>query len=177
MTTTVATAPLELQHEIEQFLFHEAALADEHAYKEWQALWAPDLLYWVPCNADHIDPSKQVSLIFDDRARLEERLYRLGTKHAHSQNPRSRLSRVVGNVRLISFDPSVGGEVSSRFNLTEARTDRITVWAGRQHHVLERLGGGWRIREKRVYLVNNDSLMGNMTFILRTTSRRHNALH
>ncbi len=45
MTTTVATAPLELQHEIEQFLFHEAALADEHAYKEWQALWAPDLLY------------------------------------------------------------------------------------------------------------------------------------
>ena len=165
-SVTITSTTLELQHEIEQFLFHEAALADEHAYKAWQALWAPELLYWVPCNADQIDPSKQVSLIFDDRPRLEERLYRLGTKHAHSQNPRSRLSRVVSNVRLLGFDPASGGEVSSRFNLTEARADRITVWAGRQHHVLERHGDTWLMREKRVYLVNNDSLMGNMTFII-----------
>lgn len=160
------THSLELQHDIEQYLYQEAALADDHAYKDWLALWTPELLYWVPCNADQIDPTKQVSLIFDDRPRLEERLYRLGTKHAHSQNPRSRLSRTVGNVRLHNFDPATGGEVSSRFNLTEARTDRITVWAGRQHHVLERHGDTWQMREKRVYLVNNDSLMGNLTFII-----------
>lgn len=113
------THSLELVHDIEHFLYQEAALADEHAYNDWLALWTPELLYWVPCNADNIDPTKKVSLIFDDRPRLEERLFRLGTKHAHSQNPRSRLSRIVGNVRLHNFDPATGGEVSSRFNLTE----------------------------------------------------------
>lgn len=164
-TTDVAHS-LELQHDIEQFIYREAALADDHAYKDWLTLWTPELLYWVPCNADDIDPTKQVSLIFDDRDRLEERLFRLQTKHAHSQNPRSRLSRTVGNVRLHNFDPATGGEVSSRFNLIEARADRITVWAGRQHHVLVHQGDGWLMREKRVYLVNNDSLMGNMTFII-----------
>lgn len=165
-TQTTRSHSLELLRDIESFLYHEADMADDHRYKEWQALWTPELLYWVPCNADHIDPNKHVSLIYNDRASLEERLFRLQTKHAHAQNPRSRLSRIVGNVRLHDFDPTAGGEVSSRFNLTEVRGDQIIIWAGRQHHVLVRQDGGWLMREKRVYLVNNDSVLGNLTFII-----------
>ena len=166
MTGQATSSTRDLTREIEQFLYREAALADEHAYKEWLSLWTPEVLYWVPCNADQIDPSRHVSLIFDDRGRLEERLFRLQTKHAHSQNPRSRLSRVVSNLCLHDFDPNSGGEVSTRFNLCEVRNERTVVWAGRQHYVLVRQGQGWVMREKRVYLVNNDSLMGNMTFII-----------
>lgn len=161
-----ALRPLLLARELEEYLYREAELADAHRYKDWLALWAPELLYWVPCNAHDIDPQRQVSLIYDDRARLEERLFRLQTKHAHSQNPKSRLSRTVSNVMLHEFDPQRGGLVSSRFNLTEVRLDRLTVWAGHQHHVLVRHADAWRIREKRVFLANNDSPMGNMTFII-----------
>ncbi|ODV42063.1 hypothetical protein AWV79_30695 [Cupriavidus sp. UYMMa02A] len=157
---------LSLQREIEDFLSHEAQLADGHRYKEWLALWTPELLYWVPCNSDDIDPQRQVSLIYDDRGRLEERLYRLQTKHAHSQNPKSRLSRAVSNVRLGSENAQGQIEVHSRFQLVEVRLDHMTLWAGRQHHVLGRHADGWRIHEKKVFLVNNDSLMGNMTFII-----------
>lgn len=166
MSRTADPAGLGLVRGIEEFLYQEAELADAHQYPEWLALWTPEVLYWVPCNADEIDPAHQVSLIYDDRPRLEERLFRLQTKHAHSQNPRSRLTRTVANVRLRDFDPGRGGVVTSRFHLTEVRLDRLTVWAGRQQHRIERHEGVWRMREKRIYLVNNDSPMGNMTFII-----------
>lgn len=156
---------LALTHEVAAFLYLEADLADNHRYDEWLALWAQELLYWVPCNADTIDPAQQVSIIYDDFARLEERLFRLKTKHAHSQNPRSRLSRTVANICLHDFNAD-GGVVTSRFTLGESRQDRITTWIGSQRHVLERDGTSFKIREKRVLLINNDSPMGNLTFVV-----------
>ncbi|MFN0305782.1 MAG: aromatic-ring-hydroxylating dioxygenase subunit beta [Burkholderiales bacterium] len=157
---------LGLIREVEDLLYREAELADTHAYDEWLGLWTNDVLYWVPCNNDDIDPMKQVSLIYDDRERLEERLFRLKTKHAHSQNPRSRLIRTVSNVCLHEFDAATGGTVTSRFVLGEVRLERQTEWIGRMKHVLVRADGALRIREKRVFLVNNDIPMGNLTFVI-----------
>ena len=37
-----------LQHEIEQFLYREAALLDERRFHDWFALLADDLEYWMP---------------------------------------------------------------------------------------------------------------------------------
>lgn len=152
--------------EVELFLFHEAQLADEHRYKEWLALWTEELLYWAPCNSDEAAVGRKIALINDNRGELEERLYRLGTKHAHSQNPKSRLSRVVGNVVLENWDATRGGTVHSRFHLTEVRAGRQLVFAGRQTQLLERRNGQLRMREKHVYLVNNDIAMPNLTFII-----------
>jgi 3-phenylpropionate/cinnamic acid dioxygenase small subunit len=33
------------RHKVENFLYREARLMDEHAYDEWLALWADDALY------------------------------------------------------------------------------------------------------------------------------------
>ena len=63
--------------EVELLLFREAALADANRYDDWLAMWAEELLYWVPCNGDNLDPANRISLIYDDRAALEERLFRL----------------------------------------------------------------------------------------------------
>lgn len=166
MNTELTLSRLVLVREVEELLFLEADLADSHRYDDWFALWCEQLRYWVPCNSDSTDPSRQVSLIYDDRGRLEERLFRLKTKHAHSQIPRSRLSRTVSNVRLDDFDSNRGGVVTSRFFLGEERLDRLTMWVGRQTHVLERVDDGFKIREKRVLLINNDSPMGNLTFLI-----------
>lgn len=152
--------------EVELLLFREAELADFNRHEEWLSLWTQDLLYWVPCNADDIDPEHRISLIYDDRPKLEERLFRLGTKHAHSQRPQSRLTRLVSNVVLEDYDPARGGAVTSRFMAIEMRRDRPTVWSGRMRHVLARGDNGLRIREKHVFLVNNDAPMGNLTFII-----------
>ena len=59
------------RHKIESFLYREARLMDEHAYDEWLALWTDDALYWVPCNEDDFDPERHVSIVYENKARLE----------------------------------------------------------------------------------------------------------
>jgi len=151
---------------IQEFLFLEADLADNHQFKDWQALWTKDLLYWVPCHDEGVDPTHQVSIIYDDRSRLEERLFRLQTKQAHSQNPRSRLSRSVTNIRIESGDRETGFKVTSRIHVVESRLERVTHWAGRQTHRLVWEESVFHMSEKKIVLVNNDSLLGNLTFII-----------
>lgn len=167
MDKETALAQWTALREVELFLFREAQLADEHRYKEWFALWTEQLLYWVPCNSDEPAVGRKIALINDNRAELDERLYRLGTKHAHSQNPKSRLTRVIGNVVLEQWEPAKGGQVSSRFHLTEVRNGRQLGFAGRTVHLLERdAAGELRMREKHVFLANNDIAMPNLTFVI-----------
>jgi len=121
----------------------------------------------VPCNSDEQAVGRKIALINDNRPELDERLYRLGTKFAHAQNPRSRLSRVIGNVVVQEWDAERGGRVTSRFNLTEVRAGRQLTFAGRQTHLLERdTNGELRMREKHVFLANHDIPMPNLTFII-----------
>jgi len=152
--------------EVELFLFREAELADQNAYQEWFALWTEQLRYCVPCNSDELAPSTNIAIIYDDRPKLEERLFRLGTKFAHSQRPKSRLSRLVSNVLLEDYDPATGGAVTARFVLAEVRNERQTLWAGRTRHRLVRQDGVLRMSEKTVYLLSNDIPLSNMTFII-----------
>jgi 3-phenylpropionate/cinnamic acid dioxygenase small subunit len=167
MDKETALAQWTALREVELFLFKEAQLADEHRYKEWLALWTEELLYWVPCNSDEPAIGRKIALINDNRPELDERLYRLGTKHAHSQSPKSRLTRTIGNVVLEEWDAAKGGRVSSRFVLTEVRNGRQMIFAGRLTHVLQRhTDGELRMREKHVHLANNDIAMPNLTFVI-----------
>ncbi len=153
--------------EVELFLFREAELADTHQYQEWLQLFTQDLLYWVPCNSDASEPGKKIALINDNRSELDERLFRLGTKHAHAQSPKSRLSRVVGNIVLgEDYQRETGGTVTSRILVTEVRNGKTQHWAGRATYVLVRQDGALRMREKRVYLAANDEVLPNLTFII-----------
>lgn len=152
--------------EVEQFLFREAELADAHQYTDWQALWAKDLVYWVPANADDVDPARQISFIYDNRARLEDRIFRLNTPFAHSQRPRPRLVRTVANIQLVDYDSSRGGTVTSRVCIGETRRDENNIWMARVKHVLVREGGKLLMKEKHVFLAKNRASIGNLTFLL-----------
>jgi 3-phenylpropionate/cinnamic acid dioxygenase small subunit len=153
------------RHQIENFLYREARLMDEHAYDEWLSLWAEDALYWVPCNDDDIDPQRHVSIIYDNRPRLEDRIERLKSGAAYAQEPKSRLRRVVANVEIEEGD---NGEVTvySNFNLTELRRSRQDTFAGRTIHKLRPQGASFKIAYKKVLLVNNDEVIDNLTFLI-----------
>jgi 3-phenylpropionate/cinnamic acid dioxygenase small subunit len=153
------------RQQIENFLYREARFMDEHAYDEWLSLWAEDVLYWVPCNEDDIDPQRHVSIIYDNRARLEDRIERMKSGAAYAQDPKSRLRRMVSNVEVEEGD---NGEVTvySNFNLTELRRGRQDTFAGRTIHKLRPQGAGFKIAHKKVLLVNNDEVIDNLTFLI-----------
>ncbi len=158
---------LTLLSEVTDFLYQEAELADANAYEAWLALWDDPCTYWVPCNLEDYDPTKHVSLIYDNRARLEERCFRLTAGGAHSQEPRSKVTRVVGNIRVTGAeDPDGLVRASARVILVELRMGRKSLYAARVQYTLRRTVSGFRLREKKVVLLDADEPLGNMTFLI-----------
>jgi 3-phenylpropionate/cinnamic acid dioxygenase small subunit len=150
--------------EIERFLFHEARLMDAHRLDEWLALWDDDATYWVPCNDDDIDPLRNVSVIYDRRGQLRNRIQRIKeTLWLKEQAP--RLRRIVGNIEIES---SSDGEivVASSFILAQLHHHRQTIWAGSTTHKLIAQDDGLRIKYKKVILLNNDEPLPNMLFLI-----------
>lgn len=153
------------RHQIENFLYREARLMDENAYDEWFALWTDDALYWVPANEDNIDPQRHVSIVYEDKVHLEDRIERLKSGAAYAQDPKSRMRRVISNIEI---EEGENGEVTvySNFNLTELRRSQQRTFAGRTIHKLRPEGNSFKIAYKKVLLVNNDEVIGNLTFLI-----------
>jgi 3-phenylpropionate/cinnamic acid dioxygenase small subunit len=159
---------VDLLKEVEQFIFREARLQDELCYDEWEALWTDDAVYWVPANGDDIDPATQMSIVFDNRSRISTRIKQLHTGKRHSQNPPSRLRRIISNVELVGEDDSSDGDIlaGANFLIYESRERGVTLWAGRSEYRLRRTGDGWRMAGKKVLLVNNDRPLNTMSFLV-----------
>ncbi len=150
---------------VEGFLYREARLMDEHRYAEWLALWVEgDCCYWVPCNDDDIDPSREVSLIYDDRDRLTQRVARLISGSVLAQDPQPRMRRIVSNIEIAERDAEL--TVCSNFILTIAKGATQQIWAGRSIHELRRGGDSFKIARKKVLLVNADQEMPLLQFLI-----------
>ena len=150
---------------VARFLYREARLMDEHRYAEWLALWADDACYWVPCNDDDIDPMREVSIIYDDRERLQQRVERLMSGSVLAQDPKPRMRRLVSNIEV---EESGGGglTVESNFIVGFARGETQQIWAGRSIHGLRRAGDDFRIFRKKVLLINADQEMPLLQFLI-----------
>lgn len=150
---------------VSAFLFREARLMDSHAYDDWLALWTPDAHYWVPANADDIDPDRHISLVNENMAGLEDRIARLKGGAHYAQDPRSRLSRVIGNIEILhGEDRDV--TVYSTFNLTALRRGKFDIFAGSTTHRLRAEAGDYAMVSKKVLLVNNNEVINNLTFLI-----------
>jgi 3-phenylpropionate/cinnamic acid dioxygenase small subunit len=144
--------------ECEQFLIHEARLLDEARFDAWLALFTEDAWYWVPSQPNQDNPRDTISLIYDDRRLLETRVRRLTSPRIYSQEPRSRTSRMVGNVTIEERD--AGGRactVRSKFQILEYRREEQRTFGGTAFHRLRATANGVRIAWKRVDLVNCDA--------------------
>ena len=164
--TTVRPVDVDLLRQIEQFLFLEARLADEGDYDGWEALWTDDGVYWIPANGDDIDPATQMSILYDNRSRIALRVRQLKHDKRHSQNPRSRLRRILGNVEILDGDPGGDLVVGANFIVYESRERGTTIWGGRSEYRLRRIEGRWRMARKKVMLVDNDRPLSTLAFLI-----------
>src|SRR5216683_5355373 len=153
------------RHKVENFLYREARLMDQHAYDEWLALWTDDAIYWVPCNEDDFDPERHVSIVYENKARLEDRIARLKSGAAYAQDPKTRLSRVVSNMEIEDENDNEV-IVRSTFNVTALRRGRMDTFAGRAVHKLRMEGESFKLAYKKVLLINNDVVIHNLTFLI-----------
>jgi benzoate/toluate 1,2-dioxygenase beta subunit len=146
-------------------LYREARLLDQGEFDRWLALYAPECLYWVPATPGGGDPRREVAVAFDDRRRLEDRIYRQRTGYAWSQVPPSRTARLVSNVEVFSAVPPAAYMVRSTFVIDEFRaseTRRLAGWYG--HRVAEH-DGRWRILVKQVNLIDCDQNLRNPSIL------------
>ena len=153
---TAATIDAALERELADLVVHEAALLDAGRYDEWLALFADDGRYWVPLlGAAQDDPFGHQSLAYEDKLLLALRIERLKNPRAHSQHPPSRCQHVLQ--RPIVEPPDTGGDATHRlrtpFVYVEARGEHELILAGTCRHLLDRIDGAWKIREKRVDLL------------------------
>jgi 3-phenylpropionate/cinnamic acid dioxygenase small subunit len=151
---------VQLQFEVEQFLYEEAALLDARRYRDWLGLLADDIHYWMPIRrtvtlAD-IDRefTKQGDMAFfdDDRELLEMRVKKLEAGSAWSEDPPSRSRHFVTNVRITAVE---GDEITVDvcFHLYRTRLEtEVDSWIGRRTDVLRRHGGSFRLARRHLFL-------------------------
>lgn len=155
----------------ETILFREARLLDERSFEEWLEMFDEECLYWVPIVDG--DPNVEPSIIYDDKQRMEERIFRLLETRAYAQEPPSRTQHNISNVEVLNGGEDGEVRVLCNLSILELRVGEPAqvglgeqrLLAGRCEYVL--VGEpDWRIKLKKVYLINRDLPLYNLTFIL-----------
>ena len=154
------------RQEIEDFLYHEAALLDAWRLDDWLALLTEDATYRVPSNdAPSSDPKSALFTIADDIRRIRARVARLKDPHAHAEAPRSRTRRLITNVRIVERSPLV---VEANFVVYRFRAnDDLREYVGRYRYTLEARASGLKIKAREAILDAMElASLGTVSFIL-----------
>lgn len=180
VSAPVLTAPPvrvspELQHEVEQFLYLEAALLDERRFREWLDVVAEDITYTLDTNtlAQARDRRRGLRppttyIFHEDKYQLERRIARLETGIAWSEEPASRTRHFVSNVRILSVE---GDEIELACNYMVHRASKA-----RDHHTFigtrrDRLrradtAGGWQLFGRALELDEFTLISANISILL-----------
>jgi dibenzofuran dioxygenase subunit beta len=154
-------ASLELQREIEQFLYYEARLLDEWKFDEWLELFTDDLVYFMPTReliADRTQTAREeepaLTLFRDKKDFLVKRVRRLQTELAHSETPPSRTRRLVTNVML--NEDADGVTAQCNFVVFQSRTDSLqhsgNTFFGKRVDRLKKIDGQWKFTNRKIEL-------------------------
>ncbi len=145
----------------------EARLLDQLRFDEWLAMYVPECIYWVPGTPAAGDPRREISISFDDRRRMEDRIYRLRTGYAWSQAPKSRTVRMISNVEAFAAKQGDARMVRSNFLISEFRVDGtrfLSGWCG--HRFVQSKEHRWQIQVRQVNLIDCDQNLRNPSIVL-----------
>jgi 3-phenylpropionate/cinnamic acid dioxygenase small subunit len=163
---------VELQTDIEQFLYLEAELLDEHRYRDWYELFAEDVRYRIPTQANRLRRDRgteassedEIALFDDDKLTLGWRVRQLETSTHWAEDPPSRTRHLVTNVRVRPGANDDEYEVRSNFICYRNRlADEVDIWAGERHDVLRRAASDWIVARRTVTLDQNVVLSKNLS--------------
>lgn len=148
-----------LQSEIEQFLYHKAALCDQQQWDEWLALFDEQCEYHVPqWDTEHrytTDPKTELSLMYyANRGGLEDRIFRIRTGKAASATPLPRTLHLISNVQLSEItEQSLTATVA--WVTHYERLGKVGHFFGKAIYQLVKQSDGWKIQRLHTLLLND----------------------
>jgi 3-phenylpropionate/cinnamic acid dioxygenase small subunit len=147
-------------------------LLDQREFEQWYQLFSRQCVYWAPANVDMPDridgdPQTQVTIFFDDRRRMGDRIVWLRTGIASSQLPVSRTVHVSSGFVIVPTNRSAEIKVRSTFIIHELRAQHpvqsLTGWMG---HVFIEEEGETKIDRKIICLLDAARGRHNPTFLI-----------
>jgi biphenyl 2,3-dioxygenase beta subunit len=169
--STGMLAKMQLQYEIEQFYYEEAALLDKHLYDPWVELFTSDAHYFMPIRRtmSRRELDKEFTrpgelAFFDDTKQvLAARVRKLNSGTSWSEDPPSRTRHFVNNVRVTANE---GDEmtVHSAFLLYRTRLkSEEDQWIGSREDILRRVDGELKIARRYIFLEQTVLLSRNLS--------------
>ncbi|HEX2197272.1 MAG TPA: aromatic-ring-hydroxylating dioxygenase subunit beta [Burkholderiales bacterium] len=144
---------MDLQHEVEQFLYRQSDLLDTKQWQGWIDLFTDEGVYWMPADPAHTHWDGVPAIFAEDKNLMNVRMKRVLHPDAWSQRPLWGTNHVVSNVMIetAAADEIV---VRSRFHMLELRRDDVRHFAGSYRHHLQKAGESFRIQLQRVDMTN-----------------------
>jgi 3-phenylpropionate/cinnamic acid dioxygenase small subunit len=149
-----------------ELVYHEARLLDEKRFEEWYELLTPDALYWMPLSREQPPGEAHTSLFYEDRLLLQVRIERLRHPHAFSQHQPSFCQHVLQRPSVEAGAHSQVKVLRTPFIYLESKLDQQLVLAGTFWHHLVVGQQGWRIRMKKIELLNRDAALPSIELLL-----------
>jgi 3-phenylpropionate/cinnamic acid dioxygenase small subunit len=166
---TVDHVAANIRHEVEDFLYRESRLLDEHRHDEWLDLLDDDFLYRMPLPVAHEEISagrydSVVELANESKSFLRMRFGRIDSDFAWAERPAPFIRHFVSNVIVEEAGPGEEWIVWSNVMVVRSRQpeDPILASAGRRDRI-RRHGESFRLLGRTVYLdteVPNDGQLG-----------------
>jgi 3-phenylpropionate/cinnamic acid dioxygenase small subunit len=151
-----------LRQKIEEFYYLEAELLDERKLREWFALLADDIRYWMPIRhntlarpdnvIDELSKPGEGYYFDDDKNALKIRVERAYSKIAWAEVPPSRTRHLITNVRIKKDD---GNEIAANSNFLVYRTRMESdkdLFVGERQDILRRAGATFQIARRTIIL-------------------------
>ncbi|WP_116366104.1 aromatic-ring-hydroxylating dioxygenase subunit beta [Parahaliea mediterranea] len=142
---------------VETFLYEEAALLDRPDLDNWMKLFTEDGTYWMPAREDQLDALNHVSHMYDDRVMMEIRRRNFVHPRASSKDSPVRSSHLLGNIRHQGKTKQGDLRITCNFHVVMWYREEQRVYAGTCEHHLVSTADGFRIRHKRVDLINPEA--------------------
>jgi len=161
-----------LVREIEEFLYHEADLLDDRQFEAWLDLLTDDVRYWMPMRrnvkfddqeSENTRELQDMNWFDEGKETLTQRVRQILTGVHWAEEPLSRVSHMVSNVRLLQATPEEV-QVKCRFLIYRNRQqDETDFFVGKREDTLRKVDGEWKIARRKVILDQNVLLAKNLT--------------
>lgn len=149
-----------------ELVYHEARLLDEKRFDEWYELYTADARYWMPLTRGQPEGELHTSLFYEDKLLLKVRIERLQHSNAFSQQQPSFCQHILQRPAIEAGATPDAPLVRTPLLYVESQRDRQLLLAAVAWHHLILIDGHFRIRLKKVELLNCDAALPSIQLLL-----------